>query len=122
MPSAVVFATVARGPIAQLIEKDHDPRGPVPTWRHYYRARPTGLPPRDKLLKLGLWLECQRQRVGHLLFYFQPAGLHLQQPRYLLHRPAGLALAGAAGRAVFVLGAKCPVASKPAASSGSRLF
>ncbi len=59
--SAVVFAAVARGPIAKLIEEDYDLRGPVPTWRYYYRARPTGLPPLDKLLKLSLWLECQRR-------------------------------------------------------------
>ncbi len=59
--SAVVFAAVARGPLPTLIAEDHDLRGPVPTWRYYYRARPTGLPPLDKLLKLGLWLECQRR-------------------------------------------------------------
>ncbi|MEJ7659522.1 MAG: hypothetical protein WKG07_07820 [Hymenobacter sp.] len=42
-----MFAAVARGPISGLIEEDHDLRGPVPIWRYYYRARPTGLPPRQ---------------------------------------------------------------------------
>ena len=59
--SAVVFAAVARGPISGLMEEDHDLGGPVPTWRYYYRARPTGLPPLDKLLKLGLWLWAMRR-------------------------------------------------------------
>jgi glycosyltransferase involved in cell wall biosynthesis len=59
--SAVVFATVARGPLPKLIEADHDLSGAVPTWRYYYRARLTGLAPLDKALKLLLWLECQRR-------------------------------------------------------------
>ncbi|MDO7887455.1 glycosyltransferase [Hymenobacter cheonanensis] len=59
--SAVVFAAVARGPLGQLIEEEIDLRGPVPTWRYYYRARPTGLAPLDKPLKLLLWLWCQRR-------------------------------------------------------------
>ncbi|OGX91690.1 hypothetical protein [Hymenobacter coccineus] len=42
---AVVFATVARGPLARLIEEEIDRTGPVPTWRYYYRARPTGWGP-----------------------------------------------------------------------------
>ena len=56
--SAVVFAAVARGPLPRLVDYEADLRGPVPTWRYYYRARPTGLAPLDKLLKLGLWLGC----------------------------------------------------------------
>ncbi len=59
--SAVVFAAVARGPLPALIAEDHDLHGPVPTWRYYYRAHPTGLAPLDKLLKMGLWLGCQRR-------------------------------------------------------------
>jgi glycosyltransferase involved in cell wall biosynthesis len=59
--SAVVFATVARGPLPGLIAEDHDFSGAVPTWRYYYRARLTGLAPLDKALKLLLWLECQRR-------------------------------------------------------------
>ena len=59
--SAVVFAAVARGPLPHLVAEDHDLSGPVPTWRYYYRARPTGLPPLDKLLKLGLWLWATRR-------------------------------------------------------------
>ncbi|NML66502.1 glycosyltransferase family 4 protein [Hymenobacter sp. RP-2-7] len=54
--SAVVFAAVARGPVAGWLAEDHDLGGPVPTWRYYYRARPSGWAPLDKLLKLGLWL------------------------------------------------------------------
>lgn len=71
--SAVVFAAVARGPIAKLIEEDHDLSGPVPTWRYYYRARPTGLPPLDKLLKLGLWLECQRRGLRAVRWHWAGA-------------------------------------------------
>ncbi len=56
--SAVVFAAVARGPLSGIIESEVDLRGPVPTWRYYYRAHLTGLAPLDKLLKLGLWLVC----------------------------------------------------------------
>ena len=56
--SAVVFAAVARGPLPRLVDEEVDLSGPVPTWRYYYRARPTGLAPLDKLLKLGLWLGC----------------------------------------------------------------
>jgi glycosyltransferase involved in cell wall biosynthesis len=59
--SAVVFATVARGPLPSLIEADIDLSGAVPTWRYYYRAHLTGLAPLDKALKLLLWLECQRR-------------------------------------------------------------
>lgn len=59
--SAVVFAAVARGPLPSLIAADHDLSGAVPTWRYYYRDRPTGLVPLDKALKLLLWLECQRR-------------------------------------------------------------
>ncbi|TPG64555.1 glycosyltransferase [Hymenobacter nivis] len=58
---AVVFAAVARGPLAGFIEEEIDQTGPVPTWRYYYRARPTGWGPLDKVLKLGLWLACQRR-------------------------------------------------------------
>jgi len=59
--SAVVFATVARGPLPALLVEEADLGGPVPTWRYYYRARLTGLPPLDKLLKLGLWLLAQQR-------------------------------------------------------------
>lgn len=59
--AAVVFAAVARGPLPRLIDEEADLAGPVPTWRYYYRARPTGWGPLDKLLKLGLWLVCQRR-------------------------------------------------------------
>jgi glycosyltransferase involved in cell wall biosynthesis len=59
--SAVVFATVARGPLPVLLFEEADLGGPVPTWRYYYRARPTGWAPLDKLLKLGLWLLAQHR-------------------------------------------------------------
>ena len=55
---AVLFATVARGPLPGLIDADEDFTGPVPTLRYYYRAAPTGLPPLDKPLKLLLYFWC----------------------------------------------------------------
>ena len=55
---AVLFATVARGPLAQLIEADEDFTGPVPTLRYYYRTAPTGLALLDKPLKLLLYFWC----------------------------------------------------------------
>jgi glycosyltransferase involved in cell wall biosynthesis len=58
LTSAVVFAVVAQGPLERLVVRDVDLRGPVPTWRYYYRARLTGLGPLDRLLKLLLWLGC----------------------------------------------------------------
>jgi glycosyltransferase involved in cell wall biosynthesis len=58
LTSAVVFATVASGPLRRVVEQEIDLRGPVPTWRYYYRARLTGLGPLDRLLKLLLWLGC----------------------------------------------------------------
>ncbi|HET9505878.1 MAG TPA: glycosyltransferase [Hymenobacter sp.] len=58
LASAVVFATVAAGPLRRVVEQETDLSGPVPTWRYYYRARLTGLGPLDRLLKLLLWLGC----------------------------------------------------------------
>jgi glycosyltransferase involved in cell wall biosynthesis len=55
---AVLFAAVARGPLAQLIETDEDFEGPWPTLRYYYRAAPTGLALLDKPLKLLLYFWC----------------------------------------------------------------
>ncbi|MCB2376361.1 glycosyltransferase [Hymenobacter sp. BT635] len=55
---AVVFAAVARGPLPGLTVCEDDLSGPVPTLRYYYRARPTGLAPLNKLLKLGLYFWC----------------------------------------------------------------
>ena len=57
---AVLFATVARGPVAGLIEAEEDFNGPVPTLRYYYRAAPTGLVLLDKPLKLLLYFWCLR--------------------------------------------------------------
>ena len=88
--SAVVFAAVARGPLPTLIAEDHDLAGPVPTWRYYYRARPTGLPPLDKLLKLLLWLVCQRRGLRAVRQHWggaQPSVMHA----HVLFRPAALA-------------------------------
>jgi len=59
--AAVVYVSVARQALPTLIDEEIDQTGPVPTWRYYYRARPTGLPGVDKLLKLLLWLECARR-------------------------------------------------------------
>jgi starch synthase len=58
LTSAVVFAVVAQGPLPRVAMCDVDLRGPVPTWRYYYRAHLTGLGPLDRLLKLLLWLGC----------------------------------------------------------------
>jgi starch synthase len=58
LTSAVVFATVAAGPLRRVVEQEIDLCGPVPTWRYYYRTRLTGLGPLDRLLKLLLWLGC----------------------------------------------------------------
>ncbi|SFQ25116.1 Glycosyltransferase involved in cell wall bisynthesis [Hymenobacter arizonensis] len=88
--AAVVYASVAQGPLPGLIDEEVDHTGPVPTWRYYYRARLTGLPGIDKLLKLLLWLECLRrgrravrQHWGGLL----PDLVHT----HILFRPAVLA-------------------------------
>ena len=64
--SAVLFATVARGPLPGLIEADEDFSGPVPTLRYYYRAAPTGLPLLDKPLKLLLYFWCLRRGYRRL--------------------------------------------------------
>ncbi|RAK68352.1 glycosyltransferase [Hymenobacter edaphi] len=58
---AVLLATVARGPLPRLAVCEADWDGPWPTLRYYYRARITGLPALDKLLKLLLYFAC----VGH---------------------------------------------------------
>ncbi|GAA4382391.1 glycosyltransferase [Hymenobacter koreensis] len=55
---AVLFATVARGPLPRLAVYDADWQAAVPTLRYYYRARPTGVAPLDKLLKLLLYFGC----------------------------------------------------------------
>ncbi|SHL27708.1 glycosyltransferase [Hymenobacter psychrotolerans] len=64
---AVLFAAVARGPLSRLTECDADLAGPVPVLRYYYRARPTGLGPLDKVLKLGLYFWCMVQGYQRLL-------------------------------------------------------
>ncbi len=88
--SAVVFAAVARGPLPTLIAEDIDLSGPIPIWRYYYRARPTGLAPLDKLLKLLLWLLCQRRGLRAVRQYWageRPDVVHA----HVLVRPATLA-------------------------------
>jgi glycosyltransferase involved in cell wall biosynthesis len=55
---AVLFATVARGPLTSLTEVDEDFSGSWPTLRYYYRAAPTGLALLDKPLKLLLYFWC----------------------------------------------------------------
>ena len=57
---AVLFATVARGPLPGLIDAQEDFGGPWPTLRYYYRAAPTGLVLLDKPLKLLLYFWCLR--------------------------------------------------------------
>ena len=56
--TAVLFATVARGPLPKLVEADEDFSGSWPTLRYYYRAAPTGLAVLDKPLKLLLYYWC----------------------------------------------------------------
>jgi hypothetical protein len=51
---AVLFATVANGPLSAWTECEEDMDGLVPVLRYYYRARPSGLPLLDKLLKVVL--------------------------------------------------------------------
>jgi len=88
--SAVVFAAVARGPLPRLVDEEVDLSGPVPTWRYYYRARPTGVPGLDKLLKLGLWLECLRRGRRAVRRHWggaRPDVVHA----HILFRPAVLA-------------------------------
>ncbi|RYU80297.1 glycosyltransferase [Hymenobacter persicinus] len=63
---AVLFAAVARGPISSWTDCEADLDGPIPTLRYYYRARPTGLTPLDKLLKLGLYFWCLSQGYRRL--------------------------------------------------------
>ena len=87
---AVVFATVARGPLPTLIDREVDLRGPVPTWRYYYRARLTGWGTLDKLLKLLLWLECMRRGLAAVRRHWsgrRPTLIHA----HILLRPAALA-------------------------------
>ena len=88
--AAVVFAAVARGPLGGLLEEDHDLTGPVPTWRYYYRARPTGWAPLDKLLKLGLWLLALRRGRRAVRQYWAGAAPDVVHAHVLL-RPALLA-------------------------------
>ncbi len=63
---AVLFATVARGPLPGLVASEEDFTGPVPTLRYYYRAAPTGLPLLDKPLKLLLYFWCLRRGYRRL--------------------------------------------------------
>lgn len=90
LTSAVVFAAVARGPLASFIEEDHDLRGLVPTWRYYYRARLTGLGPLDKLLKLGLWLLAMRRGLRAVRRHWRGAAPDVVHA-HILFRPAVLA-------------------------------
>jgi glycosyltransferase involved in cell wall biosynthesis len=66
LESAVLFATVARGPLPGLVDVEEDFSGPVPTLRYYYRAAPTGLPLLDKPLKLLLYFWCLRRGYRRL--------------------------------------------------------
>ena len=58
MEGAVLFATVARGPLPTLIDAEEDFASVWPTLRYYYRAAPTGLGFIDKPLKLLLYFWC----------------------------------------------------------------
>ncbi|RTQ49585.1 glycosyltransferase family 4 protein [Hymenobacter gummosus] len=91
LQSAVVFAAVARGPLPRLIDVEADVSGPVPAWRYYYRAHPTGWAPLDKLLKLLLWLECMRRGLQAVRRHWGGAWPDIIHAHILL-RPAALAL------------------------------
>ncbi|GAB3859884.1 glycosyltransferase family 4 protein [Hymenobacter terrigena] len=67
---AVLFATVARGPLPGLIEADEDFSGAWPTLRYYYRAAPTGLGLVDKPLKLLLYFWCLLRGYRRLRRYW----------------------------------------------------
>ena len=58
---AVVFATVANGPLSAWTECEAELGAAVPILRYYYRAQPSGLPILDKLLKLVLYYWCLGQ-------------------------------------------------------------
>jgi glycosyltransferase involved in cell wall biosynthesis len=64
---AVLLATVARGPLATWTECEAELTGAVPVLRYYYRARPSGLPFLDKLLKLLLYYWCLTQGYQQLV-------------------------------------------------------
>jgi len=85
--AAVVFATVARGPLPALLVAEADLGGPVPIWRYYYRAHPTGLAPLDKLLKLGLWLLAQHRGLRAARQHWGGAPPEVVQA-HVLFRPA----------------------------------
>jgi glycosyltransferase involved in cell wall biosynthesis len=76
--TAVLFASVARGPLPRLIECEADLTARVPTLRYYYRAQPTGLKPLDKLLKLVLYFWCLARGYQQLL-------RHWGSPPQLVH-------------------------------------
>ncbi|MBD2770096.1 glycosyltransferase [Hymenobacter sp. BT664] len=88
--AAAVYASVAQRAMVTLIDEEIDHSGPVPTWRYYYRARPTGLPGVDKLLKLLLWLECLR-RGRRAVRRFWGGKLPHVVHAHVLFRPAVLA-------------------------------
>ena len=88
--TAVVFATVARGPLPGLIALENDRSGPVPVWRYYYRARLTGLAWLDRFLKLGLWLLCMRRGLQAVRRHWGNQRPDLVHAHVLL-RPAVLA-------------------------------
>lgn len=91
LETAVLFAAVARGALPSLISLEADLVGAVPTWRYYYRAHLTGFGPLDKLLKLGLWLECMRRGLGAVRRHWggsQPDIVHA----HILFRTGALAL------------------------------
>jgi glycosyltransferase involved in cell wall biosynthesis len=88
--AAVVFATVARGPLPALLVEEAELGGPVPIWRYYYRARPTGLGPLDRLLKLLLWLLAQQRGLRAVRRHWagaRPDVVHA----HVLFRPAAWA-------------------------------
>ncbi|TGE27291.1 glycosyltransferase [Hymenobacter metallicola] len=71
--AAVLFAAVARGPLAGLTVCEAELQTPVPTLRYYYRAQPTGVAPLDKLLKVVLYFWCLSRGYGRLVRHWGAA-------------------------------------------------
>ncbi|MBC6991008.1 glycosyltransferase [Hymenobacter sp. BT491] len=63
---AILFATVARKPLPQLIDYKIDTELSFPIYRYYYQDRITGFGPLDKLLKLILYFGCLGHGYWHL--------------------------------------------------------
>ncbi|WP_324675226.1 glycosyltransferase [Hymenobacter sp. GOD-10R] len=75
---AVLFATVARGPLPHWVTCEADLSASLPSLRYYYRARLTGLGILDKVLKVFLYFWCIGQGYRRLV-------RHWGAPPHLVH-------------------------------------